>query len=310
MTWGFVAGAAISVVGGAIAGNKQAKSMDKATDAQYASIELQERMAREDRAMQKEQFDYFKQRQVGVDKTAEEVTRRELALAEETAAQGKDLYEYQKEVFRPVEEALVGQAMRESTPEYYERYVQQAMATQAQAQANAQGQTERIMASMGVNPNSGAYQSQQRGLALANAAQMGGVANESRDRAESLGWARRAEVAGLGKGLVGAGNASYGLATQSNGAAVAATNGANGQAMQGLGTPTQYGQLGNAGMNSVIQGRSDIYANTAKAYAATQAGIGQAAGAFGSLTAQYMNRQGIGVPRAGAENIQPGTWKG
>lgn len=226
--------------------------------ATIASVEANERIATQQLARQDELFDYFKDRQVGVDAIAEEVTRRELAMSEETAAQGRDWYNYQKEVFRPVEQSMVAQAMRESTPEFYEKYAQEAMARQAVSNANAQGQMERTMASMGVNPNSGAYTAQQRGLTLQNAATMGAAGNDAYDRAEALGWARRADVAGLGKGLVGAGNASYGLATGSNSAAANATNAANSQAGM-MGTPTQYAQLGINAQGNATQAYTDIY---------------------------------------------------
>lgn len=253
-----------------------------------AAIESQERIANRQFDLQNEALTYFKERQAGVDKVAEEVTRRQLGLAEETAAQGRDIFNYQKEVFRPVEQSLVSQAMRESTPEYYERYAQEAMAKQAMASANAQGQTERAMASMGVNPNSGAYASAQRGLQLQNAAGMGAVANTSRDRAEALGWARRAEAAGLGKGLVGAGNASYGLATGANTAASNATNQATQTAGNTLGTPTQWGGLAQQGAAGVTQAYGDIY-RTGLNYAAQTDMTGELFSAAGTAAAAYFS---------------------
>lgn len=227
------------------------------------------------------QFEYFQGRQVDIDRTAEEVTRRQLEMAEETQAQGRDLYEYQRDVFRPVEQSMVSQAMRESTPEFYEKYAQEAMARQAQANMNAQGQLERSLAGMGVNPNSGAYQSQLRGLQLQNAAAMGAAANDAYDRAEALGWARRADVAGLGKGLVGAGNASYGLASGANTSASGAMNAANAQAAGTLGTPVQYGQMGMQGMGNVLNAYTDIYKTGIQAQAAENNSMW---GALGSAT--------------------------
>lgn len=231
------------------------------------------------------QFDYFMGRQEGIDRTAEEVARRQLEMAEETQAQGRDLYEYQKEVFRPVEQTLVSQAMRDSTPEFYEKYAQEAMARQAQANQNAMGQMERSLASMGVNPNSGAYQSQMRGLQIQNAALMGASANDAYDRAEALGWARRADVAGLGKGLVGAGNASYGIASGANNAATGAMNAANAQAAGALGTPTQYGQLGMQGMSNVMNTYADIYKTGLQMQAAENNSMWGALGSAAGLAA-------------------------
>lgn len=248
--------------------------------AQREAIEAQERLANRQFDLQREALDYFRQRTDRDDAVTQEVVRRQMELAEEAADQGRDIFEYQKEVFRPVEQSLVDQAMRESTPEYYERYAQEAMARQAAANRNAQAQMERTMASMGVNPNSGAYMAQQRGLQLANAANMGAVANQARDQAEALSWARRADVAGLGKGLVGAGNASYGLATGANTSAGNLTNQSTQTAGQVLGTGMQYGQLGMQGMGNVVNAYNDIYRTQTQA--AAQGGMDGLWGALGT----------------------------
>lgn len=255
--------------------------------AQKDSVAATERMANRQYELQQESLDYFKERQNKLDATADKVTERQLALAETTTAQGTDLYNYQKEVFRPVEQSLVSQAMRESTPEYYEKYAQEAVARVAAAQGNAAGQTERALASMGVNPNSGAFASAQRGLQLQNAAALGAASNESYDRAESLGWARRAEVAGLGKGLVGAGNASYGLATGASSAAVSAGNQTAQTAGANLGTSTQYAGLGLQGATAVMNGQNDIY-KAGLNYAAATDSTGQILGAIGQGVGAYM----------------------
>lgn len=229
------------------------------------------------------QFDYFKERQVDIDRVAEEVTREQLGMMREARDEGRDVFDYQREVFRPLEQSMVAQAMRESTPEFYERYASEAMARQAQANQNAQGQLERSLASMGVNPNSGAYQSQMRGLQLHNAAAMGAVANDAYDRAEALGWARRADAAGLGRGLVGAGNASYGVATGAGQAATSATNAANAQAAGALGTPMQYTQVGMQGMANVMNTYSDIYRADRAAQAQDSSALAQGLGVLGGL---------------------------
>lgn len=230
--------------------------------------------------MQDQLMDYYMERQKHVDSVSEEVTRRSLEMAEETQAQGRDLYEYQKNVFRPVEQSLVDEAMRDSTPEAYERFAQEAVTQQALANANAQGQADRALAGMGVNPNSGAYAANKRGLQLANAAGLGATANNARDQAENLSWARRADAAGLGKGLVGAGNASYGLAQGSNTAATNAANAASQVAGSTVGTPTQYGALGVQAHANSANTYGDIYKTQMQGWAASQQNSG--GGLFGS----------------------------
>lgn len=235
--------------------------------AQEKAIESQERISNRQLDLQDRMLDYFTQRQDRIDPLQEEVQRRQLANAEETANQGRDIFEYQKQVFRPVEESLVAQAMQESTPQFYEKYAQQAVAQIAGAQQNERDQFSRAAASMGINPNSGAYAAGQRGLQLQEAAQLGAGMNEARDRAEALSFARRADVAGLGKGLVGAGNASYGLALQGNSSALEGANETTRTAAVTMGTPTQYGQMGiQAGMNAGTLA-NDIYRSQAQAAA-------------------------------------------
>jgi hypothetical protein len=292
MTWGFIGAAAITTVGGIVASNKSAKAAGKAIDAQTYAAELESENAKEQMAMQKEQFNYFKDRQVGIDATANKVTEAQLAQAEETQAQGRDLYNYQKEVFRPVEQSLVSQAMRDSTPQYYEQYAQQAVAKQASANANAQGQMERNMASMGVNPNSGAYMANQRSMTLANAAGLGAVANDARDRAEALSWAHKADVAGLGKGLVGAGNASYGLATNSGNSAVNAQTSANDSAAGAQGTAAQYGGLAVNGLQGASKSFNSIYQNISDQNKAITEGINAGAAGIGSIIGRYQKSGG------------------
>lgn len=233
--------------------------------AQNNAIAMNERIADRSLDMQDEAMDYFKERQVGLDATAKQVTDRQLAMAEETTAQGRDLYNYQKNVFRPVEESMVAQAMKESTPEFYEQFAQQAVTAQASANQNAQAQMERNLASMGVNPNSGAYADAQRQTTLENAAGLGAVANQSRTQAENLSWARKADVAGLGKGLVGAGNASYGLASGANTSALAGANQTTQTAGSTLGTGTQYGALAQQAAQGAGTLANNIYATQAQA---------------------------------------------
>lgn len=233
-------------------------------------------------SMQDQLMDYYKQRQQYVDKISTDVINQQMDLAQQTADQGTDLYNYQKDVFRPVEQSLVADAMRTSTPAAYEKYAQEAVAQVAAANANASGQAQRALTSMGVNPNSGAFAAGQRGIQLSNAAALGSTANAARDQAENLGWARRADVAGLGKGLVGAGNASYGLTQSGLNSASGAANQASQTAGTTIGTPAQFGALGVQAHANSANTYADIYKTQMQGYAASLNSGGGIGDMFGS----------------------------
>lgn len=224
-----------------------------------AQVSSNERIADQQLGLQSDLLNYYKARQSTLDAQTADILQRQQAIAEQTAAQGQDIFDYQKQVFRPVEESMAEQAMRDSTPQAYEKYAQQAVAAQASANANAQGQASRVLTGMGVNPNSGSFASMERGIQLSNAAGLGAVANNSRDQAENLAWARKADVAGIGKGLVGAGNGAYQIATGANSAMTGALNQASQTAGATMGAPTSYGALGVQSSGQATNALTDIY---------------------------------------------------
>ena len=89
---------------------------------------------------------------------------------------------------------------------------------------------------MGINPNSGRFAGMgiqtDLGLTANRAAAMTGA----RERAENLGYARRLDVAGLGRNLPGISTAAYGGATGA-GSAAAGTYMAPGQSVYGRYAP-------------------------------------------------------------------------
>lgn len=254
--------------------------------AQMAAIAAQTATSDKQLGLQADLIDYYKQRQTQTDAQAAQVADRQMQIAQTASDQGTDIFNYQKQVFRPVEESMVSQAMAESTPAYYEQFARDAIAKQATANANAQGQTERNLTSLGVNPNSGAFVSAQRGLQLANAAGLGQVANTARTQAEALSWAHKADVAGIGKGLVGAGNGSYGVATSADNAATGARSAADSTAVNSLGNPVQYGQLGITAGGNATQAYNDIYRTQVQAATTPQQSSGLA-GALGAAAGTW-----------------------
>lgn len=229
------------------------------TPAMMEQIRSTERIRMRAMDISERMLDYNQERQTRLDQLNEEVQRRQLGMAEELHREALDIFDYQKRVFRPIEESLAAEAMRESTPVYYEQYAQEAMARQASAFQNAQDQVTRQMQAMGINPSSGSYQANQRQLQLANAAGMGAVANEARDRAKALSWAKRADVAGLGQGLAGAGLGAYQVAIGANQSVIDSATKVDEQATRALGTPMDYERMALQAAQSGLQAHADIY---------------------------------------------------
>jgi hypothetical protein len=101
----------------------------------------------------------------------------------------------------------------------------------------------------------------QNALALASA--RAGAATGARDRAEQLGYARKLDVVGLGRGLPGASTAAYQSATGAGSAGVNTAMSAGNQYSQafGQGVGTQMGgaQLGLQGATSILNNQTSVY---------------------------------------------------
>ena len=149
-------------------------------------------------------------------------------------AQAQDYYDYAKGTFRPVEQGLVKQAQEFDTEAYRQQLAARAMADAAQAFKTSQGAVTRDLSRRGVSPGSGNALAMQNQNALAMASMQAGGATSARQQAEQMGWARKMDVTGLGRGLAGASTAAYSGATGAGQAAGGTMMSAGNQYMQGL----------------------------------------------------------------------------
>jgi len=189
-------------------------------------------------------------------------TRLATSLADaqqEQMAQARDYYDYQRDTFRPVEQGLVRQAQEFDTEAYRQQLASKAMADAAKAFQGSQGVMMREATRRGVNPASGAFGAASNANAMGLAAMQTGAANQARQQAEQLGFARKLDVVGLGRNLAGASTAAYGGATGAGQAAGSTAMSAGNQAMTGM---AQSGQT----MGSVLGSQTSIY-NTAQSKA-------------------------------------------
>jgi hypothetical protein len=209
----------------------------------------------------------------------------QLDIMNQSKAQGDDYYEYNKSTYRPLEQGIVADAVSFDTEGKREELARDAVLDTTRAQANAEAQSNRSMASMGVNPNSGRFAGMRKGLGLQNAAMRAGAATGARTRAEGLGYARKMDAAGLGRGLSGASSGAYQVATGAGNSAGANTMAPGTALLSGMsagnGTVMAGHQMGLSGMGNVLSGQQGAYNATQASNGAAAAGLGTLVGTIG-----------------------------
>lgn len=206
-----------------------------------------------------EQLRFAKQQYADMFPIAQEVAQSQIDAQRQQMQQAQDYYDYQMNTFRPLEQQLVADAERFNTDAYRQQKAAEASAAAGRAFATARGSSMRSMAARGVNPNSGAARGADRGLMLSEAAMRASGMTSARQQAEQMGYARRLDATGLGRGLAGASAAAYGGAVGAGSAGLGSAMAPGTQYQQGLaGAGQTFGQLTNiqADMYNQAQNRS------------------------------------------------------
>lgn len=195
-------------------------------------------------AIGREQLDFAKQQYAEMAPLARQVAGQQMAAQQQQMRQAQDYYDYQQQTFRPLERGLVRDAERFNTDAYRETLARDAAAAAGRAFGVTQAASQRAQASMGVNPASGRAMSMANQSNLGLAAQRAGAMTGARNQAEQLGFARRLDVTGLGRGLVGASTAAYQGATGAGSAGINTSMAPGAQFQQGLSNASQtYGNV-------------------------------------------------------------------
>jgi hypothetical protein len=192
-------------------------------------------------ALGREQLAFSKQQYAEMKPVLDRVAGSQIAAQEQQMQQAKDYYDYNVNTFRPLEQGLVRQAQEFDTAGYREQLASQAAADTARAFGNAQNITTRDLARRGVGPGSGNAMAMGNQNALALASMRAGAATGARNQAEQLGWARKMDVTGLGRGLAGASTAAYSGATSAGSAGANTSMAAGDQYSRGLSGAAQTG---------------------------------------------------------------------
>jgi hypothetical protein len=103
-----------------------------------------------------------------------------------------------------------------------------------------------------------------------------GAQNQARQQAEQMGWARKMDVTGLGRGLAGASTAAYSGATGAGQAAGGTMMSAGNQYMQGL-------QQGAGTLGTIASGQASMYSAAMNQQDPFMSLIGTGIGAYAGL---------------------------
>lgn len=228
-------------------------------------------------------------------------SEKQTARADEQFAIDRDIQLRQKEIadieygrrqelFFPIEERQISEAMAAGGPADQERQAALALGDIRAATARQQRDVAMQQQAFGIDPTSGRFQGMQRAAGIDTAAMEAAAANRARTAAEQLGWAKRMDALALGAGQFGNQATSTGLSLSAGQQALAAgqvpiqntmamgqsMGSAYGGAMQGWG---QVGSLGVQKYQADVNAFSAQQEAQAKASAGLGSGIGALAGA-------------------------------
>lgn len=200
-----------------------------------------------------------------------------LGEATKNAQRGDDQWQQYKDIFQPIENKMAEEAMNYDSPEEVARREGLAAATVGRQFDNAQEQTSREMARMGVSPTSSLGSTTMTDQANARALATAGAVTKERNDTKLLGMSLRENAARFGRNQTGTGIAASQAALQAGNSATgvmgaqSAQGNAAGTAQGLLGTASgAYGAMGNLGLSQMQMQQ--------QANSASQAGLGSLIG--------------------------------
>ena len=280
-------------------------------EASAEAARIQAGLGREQLAFAREQYD----RSAPI---LEQIANQQMSAQNEQMAQARDYYDYQKDTYRPLERGLVADAQRFNTEAYRNDLASRAAADAGVAFGQSQAMNQRAMAAMGANPNSGRFAGMQQASSLAQAANRANVMTGARTQAEQMGYARKLDAAGLGRGLAGASAAAYGGATNAGSQAglnaQSAWQNYMGNMAIGAGTIGSGQQMQISGLSSVLDSQTKAYINSQDSILGDLGGaLGGAAAAktafFGSDRRIKENIEEVGVDQRTALTLYEFNYK-
>ena len=195
---------------------------------------------------------------------AQPIIDAQKAIMDQSLAQGTDYYEYMKSRQRPVEDALNAEAMAAGSE-----------AKQAEAAARAEADSMRGLTKSanviarqglryGLSPS--AIKSHAGTLSATQASNIASASGAARETEKNTGYAKKLDVSGLYRGLPGASQGAYSVATNAGNSAVGNQNQTSAQYLNGMsagiGTIMQGQQQRINGLGSVLNSQTSAYGSS------------------------------------------------
>lgn len=256
--------------------------------------------AMEQIALSREALDWYKDYAARVlepaqrefDELNRRVTEQSLRIGDAQEQQMREGYDFWKSQYRPVEEAAIRDAMQFDEAGFADRKAAEAQAGVEQSFGVAQQGMQQDLARRGMTLSAAQLAAQTSDLELAKAAAKAGAANQARADADAIGFARKVDIASLGRGIANQQStaAQVALSGGNQASAVQGRTAANAGAAGGFvgqGYNTAIGGIGSAGNLFAEGSRQRQYA--AAQNAANSGGLmGTLVGAGTSLGSAYL----------------------
>jgi len=229
-------------------------------------------LAKEMAGVARSQLAWEKERAARQDPMVEKIVNQQIQAGAQNAQRSDDQWKIYQDLFKPVEERMVSDAMNFDSPERKERMAAEAGADVTRGYAASRDQNTRAMAAMGINPASGRFAGLDNENAIAQARDTSGAMNQARRNTEMQGIALRTGAAQFGRNMPNTGIAADSAALNAGNSAVG--NLANNSQIRNANQAAAMNWFGGAtqGNNSAGSLMNSLYGNQLNAYQ-TQAGI-------------------------------------
>lgn len=284
-----IGSAAVGAVASNAASDSASDASADATEAQGRIADGQTQLGRDQLAFNQRVYDDGRGMRDQASQTAIDVSKSQLVAQDQQTKIAADYDAYNKGTFRPLEQSIVSDAQGYDTAGRRADAVAGATSDVEQAYKASQDAMTRTMRRGNVSSGSGRSQALMQDMAIAKANSIAGATTGAVRNVETVGAARKADAANLGRGLP----SSQAVAANS---AITAGNSATSNAGAAVNAQMAGAPIVNAGFNGAVSANSsagNLYGQAASSYNQTANASAGAIGAIGNAAGRYAGNGGF-----------------